>query len=323
MPLIPKEDQTNEETVTNAKAALESREQVEAALRSRLEAASARVKALTIESEDLASDVHIAEAEQADDARLTELRETRNEKLEALAAEKIQVESLTHAVAKAAAQSGEARMALARIQNQNHINRISKLLERMLAEVVRLENHIDSCSASWKKINEHLVSLHSTWPGDQLNLDLLNPAGALWSLVELQIYKSSAVCLDPHLGYFVEAKGASRFPGAKCNDVALQNPEKIRSLSDQVDEVRRHLMDILHGRKDGRTGQLTAKGIEAASVTRSGIELKDGRPVGEEAPIHQPTLQEKLAAAALGKSHLTGADLKQGVVIPADVTPAS
>jgi hypothetical protein len=319
MPLIPKEDSTNEETVAEKKLALERADATETKLRSRLEVTGQRVSALAIECGDTSSAVYIGEAEDASEERLAELRSVAAAKLVELDATKAEQQALTHAVSVAASQTGEARMALVRVQHRNHVNRISKLLERLLGEVVRLENHIDECAGSWRKICEHVATLRSSWPGDASTLNLID-VGVLWDLTELQLYKSSAVCSDPHLGFFVEAKGASRFPGAKCNDPLLQNPEKIRPMSDQVEEIRQHLLDVLQGRKDGRTGALTAAGIEAASVTQVGAELKQGRLASEQAPIHQPTLAEKLAAVSGGIR--PGAILKDGEVI-ADVTPAS
>jgi hypothetical protein len=317
MPLIPKEDPTNEETVTEMKAALERAEKTEAALRTRLEATSARVSALTIECGDASSAAYIAEAqEDVSEERLAELRSVAAAKLVELDATKAEQQALTHAVSVAASQTGEARMALARVQHRNHINRVSKNLERFLAEVVRLENSIDVSVASWRKCCSHVQTLRSSWPGDQSTLDLID-VGVLWDLVELQTFKASAV-VDDYLGVS-QPRSANRYPGSKCSDPLLSRPEKIRSMSDTVEEIRQHLLDVLQGRKDGRTGQLTAAG-EAASDIQVGAEIKDGRLASEPAPIRQYTLQEKLAAVSGGIR--PGAQLKDGQVI-ADVTPAS
>lgn len=246
---IPAEDKTIEETVTEAKAALEARESTEATLRARLGDATKRVDELTTACGNLSAEWHIAEAEQASELRLAELRESRDAKFADLRKARAEVESLTHAVSVSAGRTSDARIALTRVAYRNSINRCSKRLERLLAETVRLENAIDTSVGHYRKILEHIEALKSSWPGGELPpLEIFSGAG-LTAAIQEHTWRVSAD-IDPYLNL-----PKSKYPGAHCFDLLLAGrPDAIVPLSDRIDDARRHLLDVLEGRKDSRTG---------------------------------------------------------------------
>lgn len=122
MSLIPAEDKTNEETVTEAKAALEARASVEQKLKTRLEATTRRVEELTTAAGDASAEVFIGQESDVGEEELDRLRSIASEKIDQLDAAKKERDALTYAITVATGQTSDARMALARIAYRNHIN---------------------------------------------------------------------------------------------------------------------------------------------------------------------------------------------------------
>jgi hypothetical protein len=183
MGLIPKTDSVEETEikVTAAKEVHAARVEVETRLRTRLQAAGAQVEALTAAAGDASADIYLREASGETEEGVAMCRETAAKKIAELDAAKAEQIALQNALRIAEGQATDARLAVVRIQNRNHMVRVSKLLERMFNEVGRLELAIETSAESWKKINGHFETLVSCWPGDQNTLAMIAPRGATCS----------------------------------------------------------------------------------------------------------------------------------------------
>jgi hypothetical protein len=315
---IVAQDKTNEVSVSEVRAALSARQETEAKLRAEHQAASKLADELALEANDAAAAIYVARAAGSEATELEGLRKSAADKSAATEIAKREADALARAVEVAASQTADAARKVVRTEHKAQINRCNRLIEKRLSTALKAEEAIGVLVEHWRRLCELTEQVVQAFPGGlPPPLPCLSISGGLWQAFEVELYRQSARLNDLQ---FAETRSASRLPGARCYDPANQDPSRLRSLSDQLVDDHKHLTGIMAGLIHSRTGQAIPIALEASIQT--GLALKDGRPAAcDEVPLVQPTLEQKLAAAASGVPR--GAELRDGKIVnPADASPA-
>jgi hypothetical protein len=140
--------------------------------------------------------------------------------------------------------------------NADQIARIDKILKAGHDTAVEFQAAFGKAIKYWRKLCEQREAVILAYPGGRPPAGCLFDTDGLWTALQREIYRQSVIP-NPQTG--TPQKRGGIFPGARAGDLSLlAQPHKLQSLSDAIEKANGHVLDVLHGRKDLRTGQSIA-----------------------------------------------------------------